>query len=352
MLRLPGVLACSVVVGACGSGSPSRGRDAGRDAAASDSRGVDAPDAPPACGLSACAMSPCTMTLAPSSMPVGIAVDSTSVYWTDDSSGTVNKVPIQGGTPTTLASGEMEPAFLALDSTSLYWIAGDSNGGFVKKVPLAGGTVTTLATTRGVAGIALDAQNVYWTDAVDGSVMSVPITGGTPTTLTTGENNPTFSIGQIAVHGTKLYWTRVESVTAPEIMTMPTTGGTPSVFATGPTCPNANLCVPQFIAVDNSNVYWNEVDQQALGSGYIARASLQTGAVTVLATGLTVPRGLAVDASNVYWVDQGDGAVYSVPIAGGPVTTVDSSHGGTYSVATDCLNLYWTGSGIVERRLK
>ena len=56
------------------------------------------------------------------------------------------KVPLGGGTPTTLASGQFDPVGIAVDATSVYWVNSGSNtgsaDGTVMKVPLGGGTPT------------------------------------------------------------------------------------------------------------------------------------------------------------------------------------------------------------------
>jgi hypothetical protein len=61
----------------------------------------------------------------------GIAIDETSVYFTDHASpGSVNKVPLAGGPATVLASGQAVPAGIVVDATSVYWVnQGDGAGG-------------------------------------------------------------------------------------------------------------------------------------------------------------------------------------------------------------------------------
>lgn len=52
----------------------------------------------------------------------GLAVDSTSVYWTAGlQDGSVMKAPLDGGAQTTLAAGIFAPGSIAVDTTSIYW---------------------------------------------------------------------------------------------------------------------------------------------------------------------------------------------------------------------------------------
>jgi sugar lactone lactonase YvrE len=112
-------------------------------------------------------------------------VDSTSVYWTASNDGTVMEVPIGGGTPVALASLQSYPTGIAVDGTSVYWTnyagAGSCARGSVMKVGLAGGAPITLAADQLFPdGIAVDATSVYWTNGVsrdlsvfNGSVMKL-----------------------------------------------------------------------------------------------------------------------------------------------------------------------------------
>jgi hypothetical protein len=64
--------------------------------------------------------------------PQGIAIDGSDVYWANQSAGTINKVPIGGGTVTVLAQCQQQPEDVAVDATSVYWT--NSGGGSVVKV--------------------------------------------------------------------------------------------------------------------------------------------------------------------------------------------------------------------------
>jgi hypothetical protein len=227
-------------------------------------------------GLFAAGCTPKITTLARSkgySYPASIAVDNTHVYWTDIVKGTVNEVPVGGGSVTTLASGQHYPISVAVDGTHVYWVNQGSyfdSDGTVSEVPIGGGSVTTLASGVGnLASVAVDGTHVYWADlappGVDGTVDEVPVGGGSVTTLASGQEYPI----SVAVDGAHVYW------------------------------------------VNESPYYPGAVNEVPVGGG----------SVTILASdGAAGP--LAVDDSYVYWSDYSDGALMRAPLGGGSVKTL------------------------------
>jgi hypothetical protein len=88
------------------------------------------------------------------------------------------KAPLAGGTATSLAPGG-DYGSLALDATTVYFT--DPNHGTLYKVSKNGGTLTTLATGQpGIHAVAVDAACVYWINGgtaaanyADGSLMTM-----------------------------------------------------------------------------------------------------------------------------------------------------------------------------------
>lgn len=299
--------------------------------------------------------------------PWGIAVQGAFVYWVNRG-GTVMRVPTGGGTPTVLAAGQANPSSIAVDANRVYWTnagaqtcmsqtgaCGANPDGSVMSMPLAGGTPTLLA--GGLCGpdsIAVDAVNVYVTDAGNGRIAKLPIAGGTPTTLASGQ----FLVGSLAVDATSVYWTAFDlSGLQGSVMQVPITGGVPTAIASGwapvlygtPCGTTATT-----LAAEGASVYWS-AGSMATGVNPVP-PSLMKIAVdggTPIAIAAMAELGeegvgtIAVDTTSAYWTN---GEFFKVPIGGGAATTIAMFDEGieaqTGSYAMDGQNLYWAdGTG-------
>lgn len=273
--------------------------------------------------------------------PIGIAVYSGNVYWTDAGysvfTGTIDSVPIGGGSITTLANSQDNPTGIAVYNGNVYWTNQD-NPGTIESVPIGGGSNTVLASGQNLPfGIAIYNGNVYWTDrGSSGAIDSVPITGGSVTVLTSGQAGPT----GITVSNSNVFWT--DQGTPGNVMECAIASCTPILLATG-------RSAPQSIITYGSEVYW--IDSGSSGS--LAYVPIGGGSVTTLAQGLYF-YGIATDGTNIYWTNSTNtGMIYSIPIAGGSVTVLASGQNSPGNIAVDATNVYWVDDvGTIEQMVK
>jgi hypothetical protein len=159
-------------------------------------------------------------------VPQAITTDGTNVYWADwgplnatgdpGDQGTIWQGSVNGGTPIMLAGNLSAPEAIAVDAHNVYWtnlgpLGVDNlpapNGGSVMRVPIGGGTITTIATAQAApVAILVSGSTVYWSQygiTAPGLIMSAPVAGGTVTPIAAGLNDP----AAIAIWGNTLYWT-------------------------------------------------------------------------------------------------------------------------------------------------
>lgn len=281
-----------------------------------------------------------------------LAVDSTSVYWTETVDGQdanqgrteVWKVGLAGGPATRIFQETGQPNYvaawsIAVDTSAVYWTDSNQRAQSLRRVGLVGGPAEVLATApdRYPNALALDGTTVFFTDAAhgpEGGAVRALSMGGGGWDLATGLTEP----WAIAVSETYVYWTDTWDGV---IRRAPKGGGGPVEIAAGVS--TAYQDGNGVMAVDGTGVYF-------IGGGEwaeeIRRVGLGGGAVTMLASAPGAV-ALALDATHVYWTSA-SGAIQRVSKQGGGAERVPVT-GSPAALALDAGFVYWVDGSSVRR---
>lgn len=273
-----------------------------------------------------------------------IAVNSDYVFFTNPDEGTVSSVSRKGeAPPRVIAASQDRPVGIAVDSSNVYWVnQGSGDQGSVMKMSLSGGSPVSLATGESYPQeIAIDATNVYWSNYLSrGSVVKVPIAGGTKVVLAADPNMVnTFAM---AIDGTNAYWTNLGDPEANNgsVMKVPLGGGPLTTLA-------SNMTAVHALAVYNGTVYFG-----GWGKGQsVLKVGINGGALSTVMDN-TFALALAFDATNLFVADL-TGANYTitqVPLAGTARTTLvrEGPPSGNFHLLLDAGNVFWTTLGTIR----
>lgn len=256
-----------------------------------------------------------------------LAVDDESLYWTTRGNGpmgSVQKLLHGSKTVEVLATAQSQPSSLALDGSSVFWT--QDLAGKVMRVARGGGAEAELlhGGENGVFGITHDAGRLFWVNRADRLVRRRTLTEASPVTVAYDAEGPE----RAAALGDRVFWVtsggsvkrkdgeaepvelaRVEGrpqslvvddafaywSTETAVYKVPVEGGAPVPVA-------GEQDLPQSLTRYGEDLNW--VNR---GGGQVMRASGRSSALAVLAEGQETPIALAVDGKAVYWTVFGDG---------------------------------------------
>jgi hypothetical protein len=224
-----------------------------------------------------------------------LATDGTFAYWIgDDGIGSGKKifrVPVAGGSVTTIASGITVTASsryscFATDGLALYFTSQISPTQYaMRKVPVGGGAVTDLAlvSQNFSDGCVVDNGFLYFMSGQ--TARRVPTSGGSSILVASGVSG---IVGghELLVVGATLY------VKDPQgIRSVPISGGAATVRASG-------LSAAQDFVSDGSYFFLNDINTDQMFRFRIS----DFVRTTMLMLPTQDPNGLALDATSVYWI--------------------------------------------------
>ncbi len=291
-------------------------------------------DSGKACVMGTCMTAPTTLTTITGCTTVRLAVQGDTLYFTDGAHGSVRKIPTAGGNASDIVTGQMQPYSLVVDATNVYF--GDDGDFTLKLVPIAGNAAKTITTgtSAGTKGLALAGNVLFYADGHNlNSVTAAE--NSMPTVLGQGDTGGKGLPSEIALDATNVYYTDANAF---GVQRHPQVGTGSSVAMVG----SQGDLLMSAIAVQAGNIYFanggnldsevvtaaqasggsyatvtssvqgfnftgftmNSTDVYAGEDGFVETSAVAVGSTaSIIAVNQPMPQSFVLDASNVYWVN-------------------------------------------------
>jgi hypothetical protein len=250
------------------------------------------------CGGAACVASAClgiTIVKDRAGHPWYIAVDATSIYWTEEKA--VMRADKSGANVTQLAS-EAGTFAMALDATHVYF----THDAGLSRVPKAGGATQSLGDFNGLVGTFVAGGRAYVAKANDANavrgIYSTDVSSKGPTLSVSTETG----VEGLALEGNRVWWT--EHNQSGRVMSSNVDGGAQTAHALAE-------IYPRRLVMDATDVYWLNTDA-------VRHAGRTSETAATLLTDANIELGdLAVDGSDIYFTASKSGILRRMPKVGG-----------------------------------
>lgn len=284
----------------------------------------------------------------------GLAIDDDYVYFTDQSAGTVERVPKGGGEREIIEDGQDAPYGVGVNDEFVYWTTFNEEGTVQRQV-LEGGITFALAADAFPRFLQVVDGWVYWCsfDDVLGRVRRVPANGvgESPQTLVSVGSG----IADLVVVNNVVYFTAHLPPTAPGLAPQGI------VYAASSDLPTeeADLVAvaidqaePWGITQRGGNLYWiNGVgNPQDLPRRVLGLNLLSGGEPDSLVVQQTAPWGIDADDDYVYWTDYIE--VKALPRVGGDEVLLADFQNVGRQILVDDESVFWITTDRVLQRPK
>jgi hypothetical protein len=226
--------------------------------------------------------------------PGGLAVDDTHVYYATLAAGwgRIERAPRDGGVAEVLAEGWGFPHDVVVDPTGVY--VTDMENDVVLRVPLTGGSPLPLISGQnGPIPLSLMGDRLYYANAWAGQVAWVTKDGSQSAVL--GQEDVWTPRG-LSAHPDALVWTErdFDDDSAGNVVSMSPAGGQPVKLAVGQPRPHSAV-------TDGIDVYFTCSGLKTAGTGSVRKVPLAGGPVQILAPSEFSPRDLRLADGVLYF---------------------------------------------------